>query len=261
MSSNLPIGVFDSGIGGLTVLKELTKLLPNEDFIYVGDTLNLPYGTKDDISLNRIVYNVTNYLVRKPVKAIVIACNTASTKIDYLKSFFNVPIIGVIKPTAEYASKIGTNLLVLGTNVTINSNAYQNELDKIKKGNNYYCKCSPFVDAIENNEINTPYSYKLVNEILHPYLNKNIDTIICGCTHFGLYEKEFKSMFNNVNILECGKPTGLSLTSILKENDLLTDNKSLGKIYIFLTKMEKDFEKKISWFGRNIESIKEIKIN
>ena len=119
MMKNLPIGVFDSGIGGLTVLYRLIDMFPNEDFVYVGDTLNLPYGTKTKEQLKKLVSNVSNYLNELPVKSIVIACNTATTNSGHLKETLDLPIIGVIEPTANYALNISENILVLATNVTI----------------------------------------------------------------------------------------------------------------------------------------------
>ena len=188
MNKNLPIGVFDSGIGGLTVLYRLIQMFPNEDFVYVGDTLNLPYGTKSKEQLKKLVSNVSNYLYNLPVKSIVIACNTATTNSKHLKNTIDIPIIGVIEPTAKYALNISENILVLATNVTIDSNEYQTIINQNKKDPNskqFYLKCSDFVDAIENNEINTPYSYKLVADKLKDLKNEKIDVIICGCTHFG----------------------------------------------------------------------------
>ena len=170
MNKNLPIGVFDSGIGGLTVLYKLIEMFPNEDFVYVGDTLNLPYGTKTKEQLRTLVSNVSNYLNELPVKSIVIACNTATTNSGHLKETLDLPIIGVIEPTANYALNISENILVLATNVTIDSNAYQDIINANKKDPNskqFYVKCSDFVDAIESNEIkkicyDAKYDYHLL---------------------------------------------------------------------------------------------------
>ena len=263
-NKNLPIGVFDSGIGGLTVLYRLIEMFPNEDFVYVGDTLNLPYGTKTKEQLKVLVSNVSNYLNSLPVKSIVIACNTATTNSGHLKETLDLPIIGVIEPTANYALSISENILVLATNVTIDSNAYQDIINKNKKDPNskqFYLKCSDFVDAIENNEKNTTYSYKLVQDKLKTVKNENIDVIICGCTHFGLYEKELKSVFPNATILECAVPTGLELKKQLETLDLLTDSKNKGTTTINVTKLQDNFRDKTKWFDHPYNGVYEIKVS
>lgn len=249
---SLPIGVFDSGIGGLTVLNELVKRFPNEDFVYVGDTLNLPYGTKTKEELESLVDNVANYLNSVPVKAICIACNTATTASAHLLNKYDFPIIGVIKPTAEYSLTFGSNILVLATNVTIASNAYQNILDNNNpnNGKRFYCKCSEFVDLIENIGVNNEKSFKLVHEKLDKYAKENIDVIVCGCTHFGLLEKEFKEIFPNAKIVDSSYPTYLKLYNELKEKDLLSDSKSEGKVIINLTKAQDNFLSKTKWFSK-----------
>lgn len=263
MNKNLPIGVFDSGIGGLTVLYRLIQMFPNEDFVYVGDTLNLPYGTKSKEQLKKLVSNVSNYLYNLPVKSIVIACNTATTNSKHLKNTIDIPIIGVIEPTAKYALNISENILVLATNVTIDSNEYQTIINQNKKDPNskqFYLKCSDFVDAIENNEINTPYSYKLVADKLKDLKNEKIDVIICGCTHFGLYEKELKSVFPNATILECAVPTGLELKNQLEEKNLLSTSNKKGETIINVTKTQDNFKDKTKWFDLPYQGVFEIKI-
>ena len=200
LDKNLPIGVFDSGIGGLTVLNRLIEMFPHEDFVYVGDTLNLPYGVKSKEELKKIVSRVSKYLYDLPVKAIVIACNTATTNSGHLKDEIDIPVIGVIEPTAKKALEISNNILVCATNVTIDSHAYQDIIDKNvsdASSKQFYLKCSDFVDAIESNIIDTKESYDLVEKKFNDIKDENIGVIVCGCTHFGLYEKEFKSIFPN----------------------------------------------------------------
>jgi len=263
MNCNKPIGVFDSGIGGVTVLKDLVELFPNENFIYVGDTLNLPYGTKNKETLKTLVSNVSKYLVSQGVKAIVIACNTATANSYHLKEEVNIPVIGVIDPTSRYAydNSSSKNILVLATNVTIESNSYQDALNSIDDtGNYYFCKCSEFVDAIESNLIDTEESYKLVYEKLEQYKDKNIDTIILGCTHFGLYSKEILNVLPNVKLVSCGIPTSIKLKEILEKNDLLNMQRNIGNIIINATSDPEFMEKKISWFKGNFDHVKLIKL-
>ncbi len=263
MSCNKPIGIFDSGIGGITVLDDLIRMFPNEDFIYVGDTANLPYGTKDKETLKKLVSSVSNYLVSQDVKAIVIACNTATANSAHLENEIDIPVIGVIEPTSNYAYNVSLNknILVLGTNVTINSKAYEEALTKIDhKGNYYFCRCSEFVDAIEANIINNKKSHKLVSDKLTEFTDKNIDTVILGCTHFGLYSKEILSVLPNATLIPCGNPTGFELKRILEENDLLSSSKKAGKISINATSDSDFMEKKITWFKGNYNHVNLLKI-
>lgn len=259
MNDNRPIGVFDSGIGGVTVLEELVKKFPNENFIYVGDTLNLPYGTKSPEKLRELVSNIANYLVGRNVKAIVIACNTATANSHHIKDEIDVPVIGVIDPTAKYAyeNSKNKNILVLATNVTIESNSYQQALNNIDpNGNYYFSKCSEFVDAIESNNINTEASFKLVSDKLTEYKDKNIDTIILGCTHFGLYSNEINNVFPKAKLIPCSTPTTIELLNILKSNNSLNLQKNIGEIEINATSDPEFMEEKISWFSGNYEHVK-----
>lgn len=261
---NLPIGVFDSGIGGLTVLYRLIEMFPNEDFVYVGDTLNLPYGTKTKEELKKLVSNVANYLYDLPVKAIVIACNTATTNSHHLKDTIDIPIIGVINPTAEAALKISNNILVCATNVTIDSNAYQDAINpniKDKNSKQFYLKCSDFVDAIESNIIDTKESYKLVSDKLEPIKNEDVDVIVCGCTHFGLYEKEFKNVFPKAKVLECAYPTGEKLKEELQKRNLLCDDlNKKGHVTINVTKIQDNFKDKTKWFDYPYDGVYQIDV-
>ncbi len=263
MSDNRPIGVFDSGIGGVTVLEELVNKFPSEDFIYIGDTANLPYGTKTSEELKKLVSNIANYLVSRKAKAIVIACNTATANSKHLIETIDIPIIGVIEPTAKYAyqKSKSKNILVLATNVTIDSNSYQDELNKIdSNGHYYFAKCSEFVNAIENNIIDSKESYKLVEDKLAEYRDKNIDTIILGCTHFGLYEKEIKKVFNDALLIPCSIPTSLVLEKILKEREICNLQEKKGIIEINATSEPKFMEEKISWFTGNYDHVRLLKL-
>lgn len=259
MSDNRPIGVFDSGIGGVTVLDELVKKFPSENFIYVGDTLNLPYGTKTPEKLRELVSSVANYLVERNVKAIVIACNTATANSYHLKEIIDIPVIGVIAPTAKYAYEMSKskNILVLATNVTIESNAYQEALNSIdSNGNYYFSKCSEFVDVIESNNINTEESFKLVSNKLNEYKDRKIDTVILGCTHFGLYSKEIKNVFPNAKLIPCSVPTAKELYKVLESNSELNLQKNIGDIEIYATSDPDFMESKISWFSGKYDHVK-----
>lgn len=256
-----PIGVFDSGVGGLTVLDELIKKLPNEDFIYIGDEANCPYGTKTNKEIEICVTNITKYLIKQNVKAIVIACNTASLFVDKLRKLTNIPIIDVINPTSNYAISItkNKNIGVIATIATINKGAYQ----KILTENNinvYSEACSEFVDFIENKDLNSIEGKTLVNNKLKNLKNTNIDTLIYGCTHFSILEKNIKEVLGNkINYIACGYPTSITLYETLKNNNLLNTQKE-GKVDIYTTGNVEDTKKAMSWYKKQIK-LKQININ
>jgi glutamate racemase len=264
-SGGWTIGVFDSGIGGLTVLSELIEQFPNEDFIYVGDTLNCPYGIKTKDEIASLVSRVATYLINQNVKAIVIACNTATANSGHLCKMTNIPIIGVIEPTAECAANATKNkkVAVLATNATIDSNCYQNLLtEKINSNNTklYPVKCSEFVPAIESGQIENDYSFNLVKSKLQSLVNEGIDTVILGCTHFPLYRAEISSVLKNSNLITSGKPTGEYLKKVLMKNQLLNDQNINGKVIINTTGEPEKMKEQISWFSKKYQGINKIDI-
>lgn len=261
MKNRQPIGVFDSGIGGVTVLDSLIEVMPNEDFIYLGDTLNCPYGTKTPNEIANLVTNVTKYLLKQNVKAIVIACNTATANSAHLKDITNVPIIGVIEPTALKALEITQNrkIAVLSTQATLDSKSYYNLLKK-DDTEIFPLACPEFVELVEAGQINTPSSFKVVDEKLQSVKDKNIDTFVMGCTHFGLLENEIISSVGNVKIVECGKPTSNLLYNILKEQNLLNDQKDKGKVIINTTKDPNEMQKLISWFSKKYLGVYKVEL-
>ena len=202
------IGLCDSGLGGLTVLKELTLSHPNNDYIYIGDNLNLPYGDKTKEELKELGQNLINFLESKNVDLIIIACGTlSSTVLKELKP--NTKLIDIITPTINYVNKnIRNNITVLATKATINTHIFKNKLNnKVTE-----VECPTFVPMIEENRINE-------NEINEKITNKN-DTIILGCTHYSLLEPYIKQ--EKINM-------GKVLTQSIKEN------KGNGKVEIYFT--------------------------
>ena len=180
MNKKSYIGVFDSGIGGLNVLSNLIETFPNENFLYIGDNLNVPYGIKSQKQLEEIIKDIFNYFEKEDVKAIVVACNTASAASENMTSL--VPVFRIIEPTAINALKISNKIGVLATNFTIESKGY----DKYLKDNMIGIKASPFVTIVENNTMNEQDSLDIINKTLSKHKD-NIDTIILGCTHFSLF--------------------------------------------------------------------------
>lgn len=268
MNDNRPIGVFDSGIGGVTVLSKLVEMFPNENFIYVGDTLNCPYGVKPKEEIANLVTNIANYLISRDVKAIVIACNTATANSAHLAKITDIPVIGVIEPTAKYAYKLSKNknIAVLATNVTIESRKYEEYLEKLakrrifRKGKRHYVKCSEFVPVVENLEMNTEKSNKIVSEKISFLEDKKIDTVILGCTHFGLLSKDILKILPNAKLVDCGKPTGEKLKKVLNKKGMIASDNLTGVIEFYTTGDPKEMEKQIYWFDKKHEEPKKIEL-
>lgn len=256
MNDKKPIGVFDSGVGGLTVLEKLVKMYPGENFIYVADQGYCPYGNKTKEEIEQRVLTVGKYLLSRGVKAIVIACNTASLFKQSLQNITDIPVISVIEPTARLACQLTKTkkVAVLATNATIKNGKYQRILEE--NGMEVFpVPASQFVDIIESNEMNTEATLKTVTEKLAPLQNKGIDTVIHGCTHFGLLEFQMKKVLPDVTYVECGYPTSIILENVLQ---LSKDNVAKGSVEIYTTGKRNDFEAKIKWFTIPHQPIQEL---
>ncbi|MCG5061706.1 glutamate racemase [Limnoraphis robusta] len=180
------IAVFDSGVGGLTVLRELYRQLPNESILYFGDTARLPYGTRTQSEILQFVREIILWAMDQDVKMIVMACNTSSAlALETVQSEFNVPILGVILPGAKAAVRKGQRIGVIATPATVTSNAYRQAIEEMNSQVQVWqVSCPEFVPLIEENRIHDPYTYEVAREYLAPLLDQRIDTLIYGCTHY-----------------------------------------------------------------------------
>lgn len=205
---NRPIGVFDSGVGGLTVLKELMQKFPNESFIYVGDTARLPYGSKSASTIRRYSEQIIQYLKQRDVKAIVIACNTASTQVPE-SEFLGLPIYNVITPGARQALlKSDTQRIgVLGTRATVKSLAYKKKLLELNpKAEVFHQACPLFVPLAEEGWDNDPITNLIAFRYLQPLLQMHIDTLILGCTHYPLLKNSIaKVTGSQIELVDSGE--------------------------------------------------------
>jgi len=249
-----PIGVFDSGIGGLTVLDILMEKFPNENFIYLADTYNCPYGEKTKEEVEKITIDNSLFLNNLGIKALVIACNTATANSSSLINFVDVPIIGVIEPTASCAKSItkNRNIMVLATDLTISCNSYQKYL------NDYFVtavKASEFVKIVEE-EKSEEESFNIINNKLKDFQDKNIDTIILGCTHFPLLSKHIQKIFPNVSLISSGIATALALEGKITKNK----EKNKQSLVVFTTGNKEELLNKIKWFKRKIDYMMEVTI-
>tara|TARA_Y100000590_G_C15585814_1_gene964097 strand:+ start:391 stop:1203 length:813 start_codon:yes stop_codon:yes gene_type:complete len=230
LKSNAPIGVFDSGLGGLTILKTLKNIFPNESFIYLGDTANVPYGNKSDDAVIKCSKKILDFFISKNTKAVIIACNTASSVAYHkLQKIYEMPIFDVVSPSVSYANKISKtqNICVIGTNSTINSNAYSNSFKQLNKNCSIIeISCPLFVPIIEEGWSNTKIAKLIAEKYLHKIKNSNIDTLILGCTHYPIMSKTIKDILNkNIQLISSGQTVGDALNIYLKKNNLESTNK------------------------------------
>ena len=260
-----PIGVFDSGMGGLTTVRQLTKLLPNEDIIYLGDTARLPYGNKSKNAVIRFSIQNALYLLKFNVKLIIVACNTSSSlAINNLKKSFKVPIIDVIEPGIKKALAVtGNNRIgIIGTNATIDSNAYQKKILKICPSVKIFAKSCPlFVPLVEEGWLNNKIAESVVKEYLMPFKNKEIDTLVLGCTHYPLLKAAIKKvMGSSVNLVDSARQVAADARALLNRMQLNSNKKAKAHLRFFLTDKPYKFQAIGSKFlGQNLTSVKEIK--
>lgn len=180
------IGVFDSGVGGLTVLQEIYRQLPQESVLYFGDTARVPYGTRSAAEILQFTRETLDWMVSQQVKMAIMACNTSSAlALETVRSEYDLPILGVILPGARAAARAGKRIGVIATPATVNSDAY---LHAIQEANPlaevWQVACPKFVPLIENNRLAEPYTLKIAKEYIQPLLDRSIDTLVYGCTHY-----------------------------------------------------------------------------
>jgi len=259
-----PIGVFDSGYGGLTVLKELIKILPGHDFLYLGDNARTPYGTRSFTVVYEYTLQAVKYLFRKNCPLIIIACNTASAKALRSIHQLDLPnmaperrVLGVIRPSVEKVAEITLNghVGVLGTSGTINSGSYPIELNKWSGGKVKSVvqeACPMWVPIVENNEIESEGAEFFIKKNINNILRKDdkLDTLILGCTHYPLLKKVIgKYIPEGINILEQGIIAAEKLVLYLERHPEINDKISkTGKIEYQTTEQAETFESKAELF-------------
>lgn len=224
-----PIGIFDSGVGGLTVAGQVIKALPHEDIIYFGDTARIPYGTKSTETVTQFSRQIMHFLLENNVKAVIIACNTVSSNCyETLKKEFDIPIIEVVIPGVETClSLTKTNRVgVIGTEATIRSRSYENRLKEARPGIEVFPKACPlFVSLAEEGFTENEIAKLTVKTYLGELKEKNIDTLILGCTHYPLLKKTISEfMGEHVGIVDPAKETAHKMKDYLEAHGLTGDN-------------------------------------
>lgn len=242
-TSTQPIGVFDSGLGGLSVWLELAKLLPNEDIIYFADSGNCPYGNRPKSEIIDFSIHNTEFLLSKGAKIIVIACNTATAAaIKILRKRFNVPFIGMepaIKPAALQTKT--RNIGVLATKGTLESERFKKTKNTYAKGVTVYMRVGQgLVEAVENQEIRTDKTIKLVKKYIQPMLDNNVDKIVLGCTHYPFLQPIFEDLLPpNVDLINPAPAVARQTLRQLERYELLNEIKKMTSTYEFNTSGDK----------------------
>ncbi|OGI22949.1 MAG: glutamate racemase [Candidatus Melainabacteria bacterium RIFOXYA12_FULL_32_12] len=204
MVSDKPIGVFDSGVGGLTVLRKLVEALPGENYLYFGDTARVPYGEKTKEQLIQFVTEILNWYKYKDAKAVLMACNTSSAVVlDFVKDKYDFPIYGLIEPTAKHVAGLSEkNIGVIATSATIKSKAYSTNILKLNTDKNVFeIGCPGLVEIVESGSLDLPESKELVSKYVTQLLENNVEKIILGCTHYPFLTELINQVTNRPDML------------------------------------------------------------
>ena len=261
------LGVFDSGIGGLTVVNQIMKVLPRENIVYFGDTARVPYGAKAEKVIIGYAIQIANFLVSKDIKMLVVACNTVTAvALDVLKAKFDIPVIGVIEPGAKAAvnnttiKKVG----VIGTITTVKSNAYSKEIKKINSSISVISKACPlFVPLVEEGWLDHQVTKIIATEYLTPLVKKGIDLIVLGCTHYPIIRTIIQSVIGNkIKIIDSAESTALEIRNVLEEKKILNSLKNQSPNYQFYVS---DFPHKFDeigtrFLGKKLENVKRVQL-
>jgi glutamate racemase len=231
--ANSPIGVFDSGVGGLTVVRAITELLPGESVVYFGDTARVPYGSKSPETVIRFALEDTAFLVSKRVKMVVAACNTASSvSLPSLRERVSVPVTGVIEPGARAAAEATSNgaVGVIGTLGTIGSGAYQRALKANASVRAVVAQpCPLLVPLVEEGWLDGEITEMVVRRYAEPLLREGVDTLVLGCTHYPLLKPVLRKVMGpDVRLVDSAEATARRVRSILRKRGLLADGPTEG---------------------------------
>lgn len=265
--ANRPIGIFDSGIGGLTVANAIHQLLPNEDLIYFGDTAHMPYGDKSAILIESYVHEITSFLKNKACKLIVIACNTASAygfKTALKVAGIEIPILNVIDPSVGLISKKFNKgkIGIIGTKGTINSGVYKRKLNKINPELKVVSQATPLLaPMIEEGFYNNKISRTIINAYLSKKSFEKIDAIVLACTHYPLIKKEIEEFYKGkALVIDSAETVAEEVKKVLTQNDLLKKTNLAANLTFYVSDLTAAFEKSTGLFFDKKISLEKISI-
>ncbi len=258
-----PIGIFDSGLGGLTVVKAIQKELPREKLVYFGDTARIPYGTKGPETIIHYARQIVRFLLkREKVKAVVVACNTSSAwALKALRKEFNIPILGVIEPGAYAAVEATRNgkIGVIGTEGTVYSGAYPEAIRRLKPSLKVVARACPlFVPLVEEGKLSGPLAEAVAREYLKPLLKAGIDTLLLGCTHYPLLKRTLSKVSGpRVRIVDSADETARSLHRNLEIHGVQLNGH--GGVTYYVSDLSRKFKEQAQRFlGRHIQKVEKI---
>ncbi len=256
-----PIGVFDSGVGGLTVLREIIKEVPNESMVYFGDTKRFPYGPKNLHDVRDFVFRAVEFLEKKGIKMLVIACNTGSVAaLKELKQTLKIPVIGVIEPGARTAVSNTKNkrVGVIATKGTVESGAYEKEINKIDPQIETFSIAAPvLIEYIEKGILSGKNLNKVIKSYLEPLLKHSIDVLVLGCTHFPLIKNQIlKVSSNDFKVISSAVETAKDVKKLLVEKNLFKDDDNKVNRIFYETALDGNFFKTGKMFlGSEIKEV------
>jgi glutamate racemase len=258
-----PIGIFDSGLGGLTVFKAIQKELPKERIVYFGDTARIPYGTKSPDTIVRYARQIIRFFQKtEKVKCVVVACNTSSAwALDKIRQEFTLPILGVIEPGAYSAVEVTRNgrIGVIGTEGTVASGAYERAIHRLMPKAKVFSRACPlFVPLVEEGKLTGPIAEAVAKEYLKPLLKAKIDTLVLGCTHYPLLKRTLaKVAGKRVRIVDSAEETARSLHRNLEMHGVELDGRGVSKF--FVSDLSRKFKEQAQRFlGRHIAKVEKI---
>lgn len=260
--NNNPIGVFDSGLGGLTVVKELIRQLPREHIVYYGDTARVPYGTKSKESIIRFSHENTRILLKRNVKMVIVACNTSSSyALAALRKNFRLPIVGVVDPGARKAAAVTRNkkVGVIATPATVNSGSYARAISRCDRGIRVSSQACPlFVPLVEEGWTRKPVTRAVAREYLGPLRVSGIDTLVLGCTHYPLLKDVLQDvMGGRVALVDSATEVAAEVKRVLRDGHLLRTSGGRARRAFLISDRPQQFEKTAREFlGYNIKAVK-----
>ncbi|MEK0191175.1 MAG: glutamate racemase [Oscillatoriales cyanobacterium] len=246
------IGIFDSGVGGLTVLRELYRQLPKESILYFGDTARVPYGTRTAAEIVQFVREIMTWLVEQDVKMVIMACNTSSAlAMEMVQAEFDIPVLGVILPGAQAAVQQGKRIGVIATPATAASNAYRNAILEMENSCRVWqVSCPAFVPLVEQNRIYDPYTTEVAREYLAPLIQQRIDTLIYGCTHYPLLAPVLRSLLPaGVNLIDPAVRVVAAAAQELELLGLRNSGTALPTRFCVSGQPEQFAEVSVQWLG------------
>jgi glutamate racemase len=243
-TTNAQIGVFDSGVGGLTVLQEIHRQLPQESVLYFGDTARVPYGNREPAEIIQFVREILHMMAKRNVKMAIMACSTGSAlAMDIVRHEFDFPIVGVVKPGARAAVAAGTRIGIMATQATVKSQAYSQEIHSCSDiAQVWEVACPKFVPLIENNQIDSPEMMAAAREYLQPLIDHNIDTLVFGCTHYPHLKRIFQQILpDHVSYVNPAEAAIIEASHVLAGDDIQADANILGLTNYYVSGSANDF--------------------